>query len=144
VPGVTRAPLLAPVFAGGAIGGLLRVAVSEAAGVPAGSWPWATLIVNLAGALVLGAAYEALRDARSAHARLFLGTGFCGGLTTFSTFQVELLDLADAGEPLLALLYAAVSIGGGLAVSLAGARGARAVIGDARIAEDLATAEARP
>lgn len=47
--------------------------------------PWATLLVNVVGAFILGAVYT--RSPR------FLGTGFCGALTTFSTMQVELLEL---------------------------------------------------
>ena len=54
---MTRAALLVPVFAGGALGGSLRVALGELLSTPAGSWPWATFGANLAGALILGATY---------------------------------------------------------------------------------------
>jgi len=46
--------------------------------------------------------------------RPLLGTGFCGALTTFSTFQIELLQLARHHHPGLAALYLAGSIGSGL------------------------------
>ena len=46
--------------------------------------------------------------------RGLLGAGLCGGLTTFSTLQLELYDLFDAGEPALAAAYAAVSVAAGL------------------------------
>jgi fluoride exporter len=51
----------------------------------------------------------------TAYRRPLLGTGICGGLTTFSTFQLELLRMLDRGEPLLALAYAGGSIAAGFA-----------------------------
>jgi CrcB protein len=58
----------------------------------------------------------------STYRRPFLGTGLCGGLTTFSTMQVELLKIIDARRYGLATAYAAVSVlGGFLAVHLASA-----------------------
>jgi CrcB protein len=68
--------------------------------------------VNVAGAFVLGWATTRLQERLpvSAYRRPFLGTGFCGALTTFSTMQVELLEMLDDGRLGLALLYAAVSL----------------------------------
>jgi CrcB protein len=51
--------------------------------------------------------------------RFLLGTGFCGALTTFSTFQVETIDLLRYGPPGLALAYATVSLAAGMAVVVA-------------------------
>jgi len=51
----------------------------------------------------------------SAYRRPFLGTGICGGLTTFSTMQVEVLNMVDAGDPGLALGYVLASIVAGFA-----------------------------
>jgi CrcB protein len=56
----------------------------------------------------------------SAYRRPLLGTGFCGALTTFSTMQLELLGMLDAGRTALAAAYAAASIAAGfLAVTVA-------------------------
>ena len=76
------------------------------------TWPWATFAVNIAGAILLGWLVTRLQERLplSAYRRPLLGTGFCGALTTFSTMQVELLDMLDAGNTGLALGYAVASI----------------------------------
>jgi CrcB protein len=109
---------LAAVFIGGVVGALARAGVAEAIPPAPGHWPWATLLVNLAGALVLGAV------AARGYRRALLGQGFCGALTTFSTFQLELLHMLDAGRTGLALAYAAVSLALGLAAAELGRRAA--------------------
>jgi CrcB protein len=113
---------LAAVFSGGAAGALARALVEDALPHDPGSWPWATFAVNVAGALLLGWAVTRLQERLpiSAYRRPFIGTGICGGLTTFSAFQVELLQMLDAGRLGLALAYAAASLAAGaLAVALA-------------------------
>jgi CrcB protein len=103
---------LAAVFAGGAIGATARAELALALPSSAGTWPWATLIVNVAGASLLG--YLAVRLMPADLRWPLLATGFCGGLTTFSTFQLELLRMLDRGRAGLAVGYAAVSIAAGL------------------------------
>ena len=113
---------LAAVFAGGALGALARALLEDALPHAPGTWPWATFAVNVAGALLLGWAVTRLQERLplSAYRRPFLGTGICGGLTTFSAFQVELLQMLDAGHDALALGYASASIAAGaVAVALA-------------------------
>ena len=109
---------LAAVFAGGVAGAMARAGVLEALPHDPGRWPWATLLVNVAGAFVLGAV--------AAHGprRALLGQGFCGALTTFSTFQLELLQMLDASRAGLALAYAAASLTAGLAAAELGRRAA--------------------
>jgi len=109
---------LAAVFAGGVAGAMARAGVLEALPHDPGRWPWATLLVNVAGAFVLGAV--------AAHGprRALLGQGFCGALTTFSTLQLELLQMLDAGRTGLALAYAGVSLAAGLAAAELGRRAA--------------------
>jgi CrcB protein len=108
---------LGAVFAGGAIGAAARAETVHALPTTPGGWPWATFAVNCIGALMLGYFVTRLTERLppSAYRRPFLGTGFCGGLTTFSTMQVELLQMLDRGRLGLALAYAAASIAAGAA-----------------------------
>jgi CrcB protein len=119
---VARQARVAAIVAGGAIGTLARAGMSEALPPGAGEWPWATFLVNLAGAFILGWLLTRLaeRTAPSRHWRFFAGTGFCGALTTFSTFQVETFQLAHGGHAWLAAGYAGGSIATGMAVAIAG------------------------
>jgi fluoride exporter len=113
---------LAAVFGGGVIGALARDGMVEALPHAAGEWPWATFAVNVAGAFALGYFTTRLQERLplSAYRRPLLGTGLCGALTTFSTLQLELLDMLDADRPALALLYVVASVGCGfLAVAAA-------------------------
>ena len=107
---------LAAIFAGGFIGALARLGLVEAFPLAPGGWPWATFAANVAGALALGYLTTRLQERLplSAYRRPFLGTGLCGALTTFSTMQLELLDMLDHGDDGLAAGYAAASLTAGL------------------------------
>lgn len=107
---------LAAIYAGGVLGALARVGLAEAFPAAAGTWPWPTFAVNLLGALLIGYLFARLRD-RDARdlAHPFLATGLCGTLTTFSTLQLELFGMVDAGRTALALTYLAASLAAGLA-----------------------------
>jgi CrcB protein len=91
--------------------GLLERGLSAAPG----TWPWATFLVNLAGAFLLGYVVTRLQERLplSAYRRPLVGTGFCGALTTFSTMQLELVRMLDAGRYALAFGYGAASVVGG-------------------------------
>jgi CrcB protein len=108
---------LAAIFAGGALGTLARTALGALAPDAAGAWPWATLAVNVAGAFALGYFATRLQERLplSSYRRPLLGTGLCGGLTTFSTLQVQLLQLFDAGRYGAAVGYAAATLAAGYA-----------------------------
>lgn len=112
---------LAAVFLGGAVGTLGRALLLEASPVVAGSWPWATLTANLVAAALLGAVIARTRS-RARWWRPFLATGVCGGLSTFSTLQLELLQLVDVGAYAMAFGYAAASVLLGLAAVVVGLR----------------------
>jgi CrcB protein len=107
---------LAAIFVGGAIGAVSRYGLAEALPHDAGTWPWATFIVNLGGALALGYLTTRLQERLppTAYRRPLLGTGLCGALTTFSTVQIELLQMLDDGRAGLAAGYAAASIAAGV------------------------------
>jgi CrcB protein len=106
---------LAAIFTGGALGGLLRTGLGQAFPTSAGAWPWTTLAINVAGAFALGYFITRLHERLplSAYRRPLLGTGLCGAFTTFSTVQIELLELLDARRYATAAGYAAVTIVGG-------------------------------
>lgn len=108
---------VAAVFIGGAIGTAARAALSEAFPHAAGSWPWPTFVVNLVAAVLLGYSVTRLQERLplSSYRRPLLGTGVCGGLSTFSTMQVELVKMLDANEYGLAIAYAAASVAAGYA-----------------------------
>ena len=113
---------LAAVFAGGAIGTLTRAGLETLAAPEPGRWPWPTFIVNIVGAFVLGYFVTRLleRLPTSSYRRPLLGTGFCGGLTTFSTMQVETIKMVEHHHYGLAIGYTLASIAVGLvAVSVA-------------------------
>jgi CrcB protein len=114
VPRTDARELLA-IFAGGCAGALGRAALAKALPSAAGTWPWATFIVNVAGAFLLGYFATRLQERLplSAYRRPFLGTGICGALTTFSTVQLELLRMLDHGRYALAAGYAGASIAAG-------------------------------
>jgi CrcB protein len=107
---------LAAIFVGGAIGAVARYGLAQALPHDAGTWPWATLAVNVAGALALGYLTTRLQERLppTAYRRPLLGTGLCGALTTFSTVQIELLQMLDDGRAGLAAGYAAASIAAGV------------------------------
>lgn len=99
---------LGAIFLGGALGTLLRAGLLEVAGEGAPGWPWATFAVNVVGAFLLGYLVTALPPA-TRHRPLWT-TGFCGGLTTFSTLQVELLKMLEAGRVGMAVAYGGASL----------------------------------
>jgi CrcB protein len=88
--------------------------------------PWGTLVVNVGGSLVLGVAAGALPDHQGALA--LVGTGFCGALTTFSTFGFETVRLAQEGWVKASLANVVLSVGLSLAACALGWWAAAAVV----------------
>lgn len=122
------------VFVGGGLGALLRYGVGLALPrADAAAFPTATLAVNLAGSLLIGAVAGALAAPLGAGplsglplagreaARAFGVVGVLGGFTTFSTFSLDTLALVQAGRTGTALAYVVASVLGGLALAALGA-----------------------
>lgn len=108
---------IAAIFAGGALGTAARAGLAEAFPHSPASWPWPTFGVNIVAAFLLGYFVTRLQERLplSAYRRPLLGTGLCGGLSTFSTIQVEILNMINAHAWGLAAGYIAASVAAGYA-----------------------------
>jgi CrcB protein len=105
------------VLVGGIVGAPTRYLVDQAVQRRHDtSFPWGTWTVNMAGSFVLGVVVSAAPDWLATLA----GTGFCGALTTFSTFGYETVRLAEEGETAGAVLNVALSLCAGLAAAALG------------------------
>lgn len=83
--------------------------------------PWSTMAVNLIGSFCFGLIFGlGMSGTVSREWRLALTTGFCGGLTTFSTFSFETLTMLSGGQIISGLAYAVVSLAGGVLAAMAG------------------------
>lgn len=110
------------VMAGGALGAALRFqATLLALRLGHGSYPLATLSVNVIGGLLMGIlAALVLRGDVTEPVRLFAGVGLLGGFTTFSAFSLELFQMIERGQMLAGLGYALLSVVLSLAAVAAG------------------------
>jgi CrcB protein len=108
---------IAAIFAGGALGTVARAALAEGFPHAATAWPWPTFSVNIVAAFLLGYFVTRLQERLplSAYRRPLLGTGLCGGLSTFSTVQVEIVNMINGHAWALAAGYAAGSLATGYA-----------------------------
>jgi CrcB protein len=103
---------------GGLVGSIVRYLVGTAfAAQFAAVFPFATLVVNIAGCFLIGVLFGLIDRGSilSPEWRSLLTTGFCGGLTTFSTFSYESTRLMQDGE----FLYLALNVGVSVVVGLA-------------------------
>ncbi|MFP3421662.1 fluoride efflux transporter CrcB [Bacillus sp. SIMBA_154] len=107
------------VFIGGLLGTLCRYELSQT--VVSQTFPYATMIENILGSLLLGFAtgYFLFQKGKKYLAAL-IGTGFCGGFTTMSTFSKETVLLLQAGQFNLSMMYILLSVIAGVAVALSG------------------------
>ena len=120
----TALPLVA-VAVGGAVGTGLRLAVDVALPSSASEFPLGTLLVNVAGSLVLGALVARLWPVAPTWVRAGLGVGVLGSFTTFSALSVAVVTLTEAGAGVVALGYVPLTLVGGILAAALGIRLAR-------------------
>ncbi|MCE2947625.1 MAG: fluoride efflux transporter CrcB [bacterium] len=113
---------LLAVGVGAALGAWLRWALALLCNPLFGPVPLGTLAANVVGGLLIGATWEVIgRNAGwPPEVRLFLVTGFLGGLTTFSTFSAETVVLLERGDYGWAGTLVALHVCGSIAATLAG------------------------
>jgi CrcB protein len=115
----------------GGVGTGARYLVWLAAGRLLGStFPWGTLIVNVAGCFLMSiVAYAAAKSAITPELRLTLATGFLGGLTTYSSFNWDTMSLVQNGPASLGVINLGATLVGCFAAGAAGLAVARALVG---------------
>lgn len=112
--------VLLAVAAGGALGAVLRHLVSVSL-AGRGRIPWGVLVVNVVGSFIAGVALGApLGGAYSSAVQLVIVSGVCGGLTTFSTFAVDTVQLVLAGKYRAALASVGLTLALGMPAALGG------------------------
>ncbi len=103
------------VFVGGCLGAVGRFATDRFISARHDmAFPWGTVAVNMVGSAILGFVAGSL-DGGSGWLALLVGTGFCGALTTFSTFSFETVRLLEEGS----MLEAGLNLVGSVVVGLA-------------------------
>ena len=103
------------IFLAGMLGGIVRFQISR--WLPSSpDFPWGTLVVNYLGIFFLVYLVKGylVYKGSSKGTILVIGTGFCGGLTTFSSLLLDAVKLLDTGRYLSLVMYLLLSIGGGL------------------------------
>lgn len=110
------------IFLGGGLGSILRYAISKLFMADKSSFPWSTLIANFIGCFIIGIVLGWFLNNNKQYSDLyvFLSIGFCGGLTTFSTFSVEGLTYLKNGDLLIFLTYLLFSIIGSILLAALG------------------------
>lgn len=105
----SQVPVLAVIAIGGGLGALARYGLALELPTRPGEFPWGTFVTNVTGCFLIGALMVLITDVWSAHrlVRPFLGVGFLGGYTTFSTYTVETRGLLAPGRVLVAFSYLA-------------------------------------
>lgn len=124
-------PVLVVIALGGGLGALARFGLARLLPTAPGRFPWATFLTNVAGCLLIGVLMVLITEVWSAHrlVRPFLGVGFLGGFTTFSTYADETRALLASGTVVRALTYLAGTLVCALLAVIAGVWLTRAVTG---------------
>jgi fluoride exporter len=113
---------LAAIFLGGAVGTVARYLLEAHHPIPAGSFPWPTLLVNLSGSLAIGFLIPLTEHIapRAPLLRPLVIIGLLGGWTTYSTLAVDATLLAKGGDLVTCLAYLVATVAGGLALVVLG------------------------
>lgn len=113
---------LALIAAGGAVGATARYGIADAFPVEPGRFPITTFAINVGGTFLLAALLEWLLRHRGLDhwSRFAVGIGALGAFTTFSTFALEITELARGGDGALATGYAIASVVAGAAAVVGG------------------------
>ena len=100
------------IFLGGGLGATARYLTGLGCSKLCSSFPLGTLSVNIIGSFIMGFGFLLFMEKTSVpnEFKLFLTVGFCGGLTTFSTFSLDVWNMFFAGEFLKALIYILLSL----------------------------------
>ena len=103
---------LTAIFLGGGLGAASRYLATAACSKLCGTFPLGTLGVNVAGSFIMGFIFLLFMEKISVpdELKLFLTVGFCGGLTTFSSFSLDVWNMFYAGEFIKAVLYVLLSL----------------------------------
>jgi CrcB protein len=117
------------VLLGGAAGAVARYLIAAVARRRlSGAFHWGTFLANMSACLILGFLVEAgTEDALGPAGQALLATGFCGALSTWSTFSHEVMAMADGRRVAGAAGYLLVTVVVGLGLSFAGAAVASAL-----------------
>jgi CrcB protein len=115
-------PSIFAIFFGAGLGALLRAGLNVATATMASTLPLGTLISNLTGGYLVGiaVAFFGNNPSISPEWKLFIVTGFLGGLTTFSSFSAEVVGFMQRGEVTWALGTALLHLVGSLALTFLG------------------------
>ena len=110
------------IFLGGGLGSLLRYLVSKLIPLTKTGYPWPTLIANFLGCLIIGflLGWALKNQSLRSDFYFFAAIGFCGGLTTFSTFSLENMAFLRSGDYLNFIRYVLLSVIGGLLFVVSG------------------------
>ena len=101
--------LFIAIFLGGGFGALSRyLIIDQINKLGTNSFPYGTMLVNILGALVIGAIYYLLisKVIINEQLKVFITIGFLGGFTTFSSFNLDFFKLIESGNMFLAIMYA--------------------------------------
>ncbi|WP_020388019.1 fluoride efflux transporter CrcB [Kribbella catacumbae] len=124
------AVVLLAIAGGGAVGASARYLIGLGWPAPAGSLPWATMVINLVGCALIGVLMVLVSEVWVGQRLLrpFLGTGVLGGFTTFSTYAVDLQQLIADRHPITAVTYLLATVIGAIAAVWAATHATRALV----------------